>query len=77
MKKFLPIIIFIFCFSIFAYPDNKGAEKYLAAGIAKVELGDYTGAIEDCSKAIEHNPKLAAAYYSRGLAKPASVISNS
>jgi hypothetical protein len=38
-------------------------------GVAKGELGDYIGAIQDYNKAIELNPNHADAYYNRGLAK--------
>jgi len=38
-------------------------------GLAKAKLGDYKGAISDYNKAIELNPKLADAYYDRGVVK--------
>jgi tetratricopeptide (TPR) repeat protein len=38
-------------------------------GVAKRRKGDYDGAIADCSKAIELDPKYAFAYNSRGAAK--------
>jgi Flp pilus assembly protein TadD len=40
----------------------------LEQGNKKFMLGDYQGAIADCSSAIELNPNIAVAYYSRGLA---------
>jgi len=45
------------------------AEEYHNKGNAKVNLGDYRGAIQDYSKAIELNPNDAEAYYNRGNAK--------
>ena len=38
-------------------------------GIAKAHLKQYTEAIADLDKAIELDPKLAAAYTNRGVAK--------
>ncbi len=45
------------------------AEPYLDRAIAKIQLGDYQGADEDCTKAIEINPFLPQAYYARGFAR--------
>ena len=45
------------------------AEDYYDRGIAKNELGDHKGAIQDYNKAIELNPNYALAYYKRGNAK--------
>ena len=42
---------------------------YLSTAETKFNSGDYSGAIEDCSKAIELNPENAIAYYNRGGAK--------
>lgn len=42
------------------------AEPYLYRAIAKIQLGDYKGAEDDCNKAIENNPFLPGAYYARG-----------
>ena len=46
-------------------------KEYHNKGNAKVNLGDYRGAIQDYSKAIELNPNNANAYYNRGNAKSA------
>ena len=45
------------------------AEPYLDRAIAKIQLGDYQSADQDCSKAIEINPFLPQAYYARGFAR--------
>lgn len=45
------------------------AEPYIYRAIAKIELGDYQGADQDCSEAIERNPFLPQAYYARGFAR--------
>jgi tetratricopeptide (TPR) repeat protein len=48
-------------------PKNKDA--YYDRGKVKHVLQDYTGAIEDYSKAIELDPEHKDAYYFRGLSK--------
>ena len=45
------------------------AEPYLYRAIAKIELGDYQGADQDCSEAIDRNPFMTQAYYARGFAR--------
>lgn len=45
------------------------AEPYLSRAIAKIQLGDYQGADQDCTEAIERNPFLPQAYYARGFAR--------
>lgn len=45
------------------------AEPYLNRAIAKIQLGDYQGADQDCSEAITLNPFLPQAYYARGFAR--------
>lgn len=42
------------------------AEPYLYRAIAKIQLGDYTGAERDCNTAIENNPFMPGLYYTRG-----------
>jgi len=44
-------------------------EPYIYRAIAKIELGDYQGADQDCSKAIELNPFIPQAFYARGFAR--------
>jgi len=43
--------------------------SYHSSGISKYFLGNNRGAIQDFNKAIEFNPKFAATFYDRGLAK--------
>ena len=42
------------------------AEPYLYRAIAKIQLQDYTGALDDCDKSIERNPFQHGAFYTRG-----------
>ena len=42
------------------------SEPYLLRAIAKIQLGDYTGAELDCNASIERNPFQPGAYYTRG-----------
>jgi lipoprotein NlpI len=48
---------------------QRSATDYLNRGNAKYNMADYEGAIADCSKAIQLDPKLASAYITRGAAK--------
>ena len=48
---------------------NPLATQYFDQGVEKYDTGNYQGAIDDWSRAIEINPKNALAYYNRGLAK--------
>ena len=48
-------------------PNN--AYAYYSRGIARAELGDTQGAIEDYTQAIKIDPNNAVAYYSRGIAR--------
>ena len=43
------------------------AEPYMFRAIAKVQLGDYSGAEKDCEEVIKRNPFLPGAYYIRGF----------
>lgn len=45
------------------------AEPYLFRAIAKLQLGDYQSADQDCTEAIERNPFMPQAYYARGFAR--------
>jgi tetratricopeptide (TPR) repeat protein len=48
---------------------NDLATNSLNSGVEKYEQGDYQGAIDDWSKAIEIDPRQTLAYYNRGNAK--------
>lgn len=43
------------------------SEPYMLRAIAKIQLGDYTGAEMDCNAAINRNPFQPGAYYMRGF----------
>jgi len=43
------------------------SDPYLLRAIAKIQLGDYTGAEMDCNASIERNPFQPGAYYTRGF----------
>ena len=45
------------------------AEPYMYRAIAKIQLGDYQGAEQDCTEAITLNPFIPQAYYTRGFAR--------
>lgn len=45
------------------------SEPYLFRAIAKIQLGDYTGALADCNQAIELSPFQPGAFYTRGFAE--------
>ena len=47
---------------------NQLANQYFDQGVEKYKDGNYQGAIDDWSKAIEIDPQNAVAYYNRGLA---------
>jgi len=42
------------------------AEPYQLRAIAKIQLGDYQGALRDCNASIERNPFQPGTYYTRG-----------
>ena len=52
-----------------AQANSQNAAKYFNSGIKRLEQGDYQGAIDDFTKAIEINPTLVAAYYNRAIAR--------
>ena len=49
--------------------SKQTAEEYFYNAYGKYNLGDYRGAIQDCSKAIELNPDYTSAYFNGGSAK--------
>jgi len=67
IKTTTTLIIFCIFITILAYSQT--AEDYFNSGIAKNQLQDYRGAIQDFTKAIELNPNFTVAYFSRGIAK--------
>src|SRR5436190_408696 len=51
-------------------PDEKrSAVEHNDRGTGKTKSGDLDGAIADCTKAIELNPRFVPAYYNRGVAR--------
>jgi tetratricopeptide (TPR) repeat protein len=67
MKKLIILIITLLIYSL-GYGQTT-AKDYLVRGRSKSNLQDYRGAIADYNKVIELNPKVAVAYYNRGLEK--------
>ena len=49
--------------------DKRNNEFYVNRGSAKMEINDYTGAIQDFNAAIEINPGNVIAFCKRGIAK--------
>ncbi|MBN2572497.1 MAG: tetratricopeptide repeat protein [Ignavibacteriales bacterium] len=68
MKYLLSLILFLSLFSC-GGDDSKKEKEYIDSGNKKMEKEDYTGAIEDFTKATEINPDNADAYYYRAFAK--------
>ena len=66
MKKSI-LLLFILLIPVLACSQT--SEDFFEKGIAKSNLGDYKGAIQDYNKAIELDPNLAEAYLNRGVAK--------
>ena len=67
MKKVILALIFLCLSSTVLFADNiKDADAYNNRGVDKYYQHDYSGAIEDYSKAIELNPKHVEAYNNRG-----------
>ena len=63
MKKSI-LLLFILLIPVLACSQT--SEDFFEKGIAKSNLGDYKGAIQDYNKAIELDPNLAEAYLNRG-----------
>ena len=58
------------CSPLFRCKSNPNlADAYVGRGYAKESLGDYRGALQDYSKAIELDPNNTDAYYNRGNVK--------
>jgi len=69
MVKHIAFLLLCFSIACFNTVNAQTADDYINRGIAKNDLKDYRGAIQDYNKAIEINPKIAQVYYFRGLAK--------
>ena len=66
MKKSI-LLLFILLIPVLACSQT--SEDFFEKGIAKSNLGDYKGAIQDYNKAIELNPNYVLAYNNRGISK--------
>ncbi len=67
MKKIALTLILLFSLVTPIYSQT--AKSYFETGYEKYNRGDYKGAIQDYTKAIELNPRYALAYHWRGNAK--------
>ncbi|MEJ5287638.1 MAG: tetratricopeptide repeat protein, partial [Bacteroidota bacterium] len=67
MKQILFLLSIYLTFYYFSFAQT--AEEYVSRGNAKFEKGDFRGAIEDYTKAIEIKPNYAEAYFNRGKAE--------
>ena len=47
---------------------HREASAHLAAARSHISQGDYSSAIEECNRALDRNPQMAAAYRARGFA---------
>lgn len=63
------IFLFFVVFPMHFYGQEKVLEKNHAEGLAKAKAGDYLGAIESFTLAIEAMPVDAFTWYNRGMAK--------
>ncbi len=59
--------LYLFCYCFFAHSQTTG--EYIDKGVVKYESGDYSGAIQEYSKAIAVNSNSLTSYFNRGLAK--------
>ena len=66
----LSALLFLASLNLTAQADiNQTVQEYINSARTKLDLGDYTGAIQDYNKAIELNPDDGFAYEMRGYAK--------
>jgi Tetratricopeptide repeat len=65
--RLLPILFLFLLFP--AYSFSQTAKEYFDKGNSKFDIKDFSGAIQDFTKAIKFNPKYAMAYNNRGFAK--------
>ncbi|NLT49824.1 MAG: tetratricopeptide repeat protein [Ignavibacteria bacterium] len=74
LSSLLYIVLFVFSFSLISCSEEKIETKtdrsssLLKSGFMKADSGDYEGAIEDFSMAIEINPEDSIAYNNRAVA---------
>ncbi|MFZ4522812.1 MAG: tetratricopeptide repeat protein [Bacteroidales bacterium] len=68
MRKIFLLLILLLLIS---FGCKKPAQKYIGQAIEKYHNQDYKGAIASYTRALEVDPKLPEAYYSRGLVKKA------
>jgi tetratricopeptide (TPR) repeat protein len=65
-------ILLLVSLSVLIFPGNifgqQTAVELYDRGVNKMQKGDHAGAIADCTKAIELNPRFGEAYKNRGLA---------
>jgi len=63
------LILILICYITLPIYAQNSAEEYFYSGVEKANSGDYQGAIKEFDKAIKIAPKVAVAYYNRGVAK--------
>lgn len=69
MKKIvLTLVLFVFVGFVSAQIDKPLEEQYKVRGVYLLEKGDFEGAAEVFTMAIEHNPNYAEGYYQRAFA---------
>jgi len=47
---------------------HREASEHFSTAISHIANGDYPAAIEECTRALDRNPQMAAAYHTRGIA---------
>ena len=77
MKKALILFFGLLCINtVFSQSEPKTAKEYLDRGINFVKQEEWLDALTDFSKAIELDPKLARAYFARGVVYNLTAQSN-
>lgn len=69
MKRNFCLILFMISFAGYSQTFNRNAKDLFIRGTEKVSAKNYTGAIEDFTRAIEIDPFFKQAYENRGVAK--------
>jgi tetratricopeptide (TPR) repeat protein len=67
MKKLILVVVALFIFGCATSNEENHAGAYYSQGVDWENKGDYERAIANYSKAIEIDPKLAEAYFGRGV----------